>query len=107
LRALSELYVREGDPGVSRQNFMSVIDSGLEAYGIDSKVLFDFVVWGLSYVQSRDDKLAKDIINELLSLYKSEVFARLLISNLPAELSVIPAWFLLGTLNEKCMEILQ
>ena len=106
LRSLSELYVKDINSEVAQQNFITSIDSALLTYKINENIVYEFAIWGISYVLQRDHGLTINIIKELLSIYKSEAFARLMIKNLPEFIAVIPAWFLLDRINEKCIEIL-
>jgi hypothetical protein len=106
LRSLSELYVKDINSEVAQQNFITSIDSALLTYKINENIVYEFAIWGISYILQRDHGLTINIIKELLSIYKSEAFARLMIKSLPEFIAVIPAWFLLDRINEKCIEIL-
>ena len=106
LRSLSELYVKDINSEVAQQNFITAIDSALLTYKINENIVYEFAIWGISCVLQRDNGLTINIIKELLSIYKSEAFARLMIKSLPEFIAVIPAWFLLDRINEKCIEIL-
>lgn len=101
LRSLSEIFSRDKDNEVVKQNFIASLSSALTNYGINEEVVFDFATWAISNIANRDKRLAKELIFELTK-YQSRFLARMLIEKLPVELTDIPAWFLLARLKEDC-----
>lgn len=102
LRALSEIYSRDKDFKVAKENFSAAIKSAFEKYNLKENLIFDFIVWGISKIANRNSKFAKDIIRELIFHFNNRDFAIILIKNLSEELLGIPAWFLLDKLNKDC-----
>jgi len=101
LRALSEIFSRDKNSEVAKQNFMASISSALTNYGLSDEIVFDFAAWAVSNIARRDKILAKELIFELTK-YSNRFLARTLIEKLPVELTEIPAWFLLARLKEDC-----
>ncbi|MGB9665024.1 MAG: hypothetical protein ACPL25_08915, partial [Ignavibacteria bacterium] len=105
LRSLSEVYSRNKNNDVAKQNFLASISSALSNYGLKENVVFDFAAWAVLNISKRDKALAKDLIVEL-SRYQNRILARALIEKLPIELTEIPAWSLLKIINENCQSLL-
>lgn len=101
LRSLSEIFSRDKNSEVVRQNFIASISSALTNYGLSDDIVFDFAAWAVSNIARRDRKLAKELIFELTKS-SNRFLARTLIEKLPVELTEIPAWFLLTKLEEDC-----
>ena len=106
LRALSEIFSRDKNDEVAKQNFMVSISSALTNYGLSNTIVFEFATWAVSSIANRDIKLAKELIVELLKAYPNRDFARMLISQLPPNLGNIPAWFLLAQLQQQCHSLI-
>jgi len=102
LRALSEVYSKDKDSDVVRQNSIASISSALNNYGLDTTSVFEFSTWAISKIAGRDRKLAYGLIDELLLTYPNRNFARSLIEQVPLELAKNPANFLLTKLKEVC-----
>lgn len=101
LRSLSEIFSRDKNSEVAKQNFIASISSALTNYGLSDDIVFEFAAWAISNIVGRDKKFAKDLIFELTKS-SNRFLARLLIEKLPIELAEIPAWFLLARLKEDC-----
>ena len=101
LRALSEIFSREKKREVAKQNFIASISSALTNYGINGDTVFDFAAWAVSKLATRDKKLAKELIFELIKS-SDRYLIRTLIKKLPIELAEIPAWFLLTKILHDC-----
>lgn len=101
LRSLSEIFSRDKNSEVARQNFIASISSAQKNYGLSDDIVFDFVAWAVSNIVSQDRRLAKELIFELTKS-SNRFLARTLIEKLPTELAEIPAWFLLTRLKEDC-----
>ena len=106
LRAISEVFVKDKDSEVTKQNFIASISSALTNYGLSENIVFDFAAWAVSIIARRDVKLAKELITELLNAYPNRDFARGLVAQLPINLSNIPAWFLLTELQKDCRSLI-
>lgn len=106
LRALSEIFSRDKNDEVAKQNFMVSISSALTNYGLSNSIVFEFATWAVSSIANGDIKLAKELIVELLKAYPNRDFARMLISQLPPNLGNIPAWFLLAQLQQQCHSLI-
>jgi len=101
LRSLSEIFSRDRNADVTRQNFTASISSALTNYGLSNDIVFDFAAWAVLNIAKQDIKLAKELILELTKS-SNRFLARTLIEKLPVELAEIPAWFLLARLKEDC-----
>lgn len=99
LRSLSEIFSRDKNDEVIKQNFIASISSALTKYGLSEDTVFDFAAWAILNISKQDKKLAKELIFELTT---NRFRARMLIEKLPIELTDIPAWFLLTKLKEDC-----
>jgi len=106
LRSLSEISSRDKNTEVAKQNFIASISSALTNYGLGNAIVFGFATWAVSNIASRDVKLAKELIIELLKAYPNRDFARGLIGQLPTTLGNIPAWFLLAKLHQNCYSLI-
>ena len=98
LRALSEVFCRDKNPDVVKQNFLAAIDSAEENYSVNRSKLFDFLVWALNKVAEREGRLAQELLTDALSKYPERTLARNLVNEMPTSLSALPAWFLLNRL---------
>jgi len=105
LRALSEVFSRDKNNEVARQNFIASISSAMTNYGLSNDIVFDFAAWAISDTANRDKGLAKELISELIKSYPNRLLARLLIQKLPTELVEIPAWFLLAKLHQMSLDL--
>lgn len=101
LRSLSEIFSRDRNADVTRQNFTASVSSALTNYGLSSEIVFDFATWAVLNIAKQDIKLAKELISELTKA-SNRFLARMLIEKLPVELTEIPAWFLLAKLEKDC-----
>ena len=101
LRSLSEIFARDRNPEVARQNFIASTSSALTNYGLSNDVVFDFATWAVSNIAKQSRRLAKELIFELTKS-SNRFLARTLIGKLPVELTEMPAWFLLAKLEENC-----
>ena len=106
LRAISEVFVKDKDSEVTKQNFIASISSAFTNYGLGNNIVFGFATWAVSSIASRDIKLAKELIAELLRTYPSRESARAIIANLPLNLANLPAWFLLAELQKNCYSLI-
>jgi ATP-dependent DNA helicase RecQ len=101
LRCLSEIFSRDKNTEVAKQNFTASISSALTNYGLSDDIVFDFSAWTVSNIARQDRKLSKELIYELTK-FSNRFLARTLIEKLPVELTEIPAWFLLAKLEKDC-----
>ena len=106
LRALSEVFCRDKNPDIAKQNFMAAIASAEENYSVDQADLFEFIVWALNKLTERDVILAKDLMTETLSKYPERALARKLVGEMPMPLSILPAWFLLDRIVTNSRKII-
>lgn len=105
LRSLSEIFSKDRNSEVVKQNFLASISSALINYGLSDNVVFDFASWALSNIVKKDIEIARELVSELTkSSNRSQ--ARLLIEKLPIKLADIPAWLLLERLQLKCSSLL-
>ncbi|ROL58138.1 ATP-dependent DNA helicase RecQ [Bacteroidetes/Chlorobi group bacterium MS-B_bin-24] len=104
LRALSEIYSRDKNSEVAKQNFMAAIYSALTKYGLSDYTVFDFAAWAILNIENRDLELAKELVFQLTKT-SNRILARILIEKLPIELAEIPAWFLLANLNHMILDL--
>ncbi len=103
-RSLSEIFSRDKNAEVAKQNFIASISSALTKYRLSDDTVFDFAAWAVSNIARQDRKLAKELILELTKS-SNRFLARTLIEKLPVELNEIPAWFLLARLKEDCNDL--
>jgi len=105
LRAISEIYTKEKNAEVVKQNFLVSISSALNNYNIEDNLVCNFAGWSATLIAKRDTFLAKDIISDLINgLSRSQI--RYLIDALPTELADIPAWHLISKLNKNCQSLI-
>jgi hypothetical protein len=104
LRAISEIYSRDKNSEVAKQNFMAAIYSALTKYGLSDYTVFDFAAWAILNIENRDLELAKELVFQLTKT-SNRILARILIEKLPIELAEIPAWFLLANLNHMILDL--
>ncbi|ROL56726.1 RecQ family ATP-dependent DNA helicase [Bacteroidetes/Chlorobi group bacterium Naka2016] len=103
LRSLSEIFSRDKNTEVVKQNFTASISNAHEKYELSDDIVFDFAAWAISNIAKKDKRLAKDLIFVLTT---NRYRARILIEKLPIELTDIPAWFLLAMLGEDCKTLI-
>jgi len=106
LRSLSEVYSKDKNTEVAKQNFIASFSSALTNFRINQNIVFDFAAWGISIIASQDKKLAKELLVELNRTYPDRTLARTLIQELPIDLTEVPAWFLLSKLDQSCRELI-
>lgn len=106
LRALTEIFSRDRDINVAKQNFTAAISSALTNYSLDKSLAFGFASWAISNIVSRDDKLAEDLIASILQNYPDRKVARELLKLLPRSKVGIPAWFILSSLQRDCQKLI-
>ena len=105
LRSLSEVFSRDRNVEVAKQNFIASISSALTNYGISDDIVFDFAAWAVSVIARRNVELAKLLIITLLNIHPNRELAREMINNLPISLGYIPAWFLLARIEKNCFDL--
>ena len=54
LRSLSEVFSRDRNVEVAKQNFIASISSALTNYGISDDIVFDFAAWAVSVIARRN-----------------------------------------------------
>ncbi|NPV10468.1 MAG: ATP-dependent DNA helicase RecQ [Ignavibacteria bacterium] len=106
LRSLSEIFSKDKNTEVVKQNFTASISNALEKYKLNNDIVFDFAAWAVSKIAERDKKIAKELISEHITKYPNRSLARTLIEKLPIELTDIPAWFLLARLEKECRTLI-
>jgi len=108
LRSLSEIFSKDKNREVTKQNFIASISFAQTNYGLSDDIVFDFSAWAISKIADQDKELAEELILELFQLTKSSkrFLARTLIEKLPIELAEIPAWFLLARLQEMSSDLI-
>jgi len=105
LRSLSEVFSRDRNVEVAKQNFIASISSALTNYGISDDIVFDFAAWAVSVIARRNVELAKLLIITLLNIHPNRELAREMINNLPISLGYISAWFLLARIEKNCFDL--
>lgn len=105
LRCLSEVFSHDADAAVARQNFTAAVSSASTTFGLSDTTILDFALWAVSAILKRDDQLALTLVRELVIRNPSRDSARILVRQLPTELSSIPAWFLLAQIQEDCARL--
>jgi ATP-dependent DNA helicase RecQ len=101
LRSLSEVFSKDHNVEVAKQNFMTSISSAMNNYKVNDLIIFDFAVWAISNIAKCDKELAKELVIELTKL-SNRLLNRILIKKLPIELTDIPAWGLLVKFQQDC-----
>jgi len=106
LRSLSEVFSKDGNTVIIKQNFNASISSAINEYGVSEIVIFEFAAWVISNINKRNVELAKELVEEILRAYPTRELARLFIKQLPIELDAVPAWFLINILQNKCNNLI-
>jgi ATP-dependent DNA helicase RecQ len=106
LRSLSEVFSKDGKIITIKQNFNAAISSAINEYGVSEIVIFEFASWVISNISKRNVELAKELVEEILRAYPTRQLARMFIKQLPIELDVVPAWFLINILQNKCNNLI-
>lgn len=101
LRCLSEIFSRDKNTEVTKQNFTASIYSALTNYGLNNDIVLDFAAWAVSNIARQDKKLAKELIYKLTKSSDRSI-VRMLIEKLPIELIEVPAWLLLAKIEKDC-----
>ena len=105
LRSLSEVFSKDKENEVAKQNFLAAIYSALTKYGLSRESVFEFAVWAILKILEQDKKLVKELVYEL-TRFRDRFLARLLIKKLPIEFAEIPAWFLLENLEKEVKSLI-
>jgi len=100
LRALSEIYCREKNPEIAKQNFLASVSSAEDNYGVTDDPLFKFIVWAITKVSERDFSLTQELQASALKKYPNRMLARGLVKHSPSTLAAVPAWFLISRLTD-------
>lgn len=103
LRSLSEIFSRDKNYEVVKQNFYAALTSALTNYGLDENITFVYATWAISKIANHNKKLVKELITETLKFTKNCSYARILIKELPIKLTSMAAWFLLSNLRNELM----
>lgn len=106
LRSLAEIYTRDKNADIVKQDFAAAIQSALDNYSVDHRKLHEFIAWALRHIAVRDIDLADDMSKHILAQLPNENFAKALVLNLPDALISLPADFLLSQLSNRCRQIL-
>ena len=106
LRSLSEVFSKDGNTVIIKQNFNAAISSAINEYGVNEIVIFEFAAWVISNINKRNVELAKELVEEILRAYPTRELARLFIKQLPIELDAMPAWFVINILQNKCNNLI-
>lgn len=101
LRGLSELHSRSYSVDVARQNFLAAYRFAYDRYGLSDDTILPTLVWALGVAHRRDSRLARDLANDLIEQPEGEQLARELIRQGPEELWSVPAWRLVGLLENR------
>lgn len=105
LRAISEMYTRDNNHEIARENFAASISSARTNYGLSDAAVAEFASWAVLIIGKRDKQLANELVTEVLHSYPNRDFARRLIEHLPITLAEMPAWFLLANVQENCRSL--
>jgi ATP-dependent DNA helicase RecQ len=106
LRSLSEIFSRDKNNEVAKQNFIASINSGLQIYGLSDVEVSELATWAIKNISSRDLELANEFVDELLKAHHNRDFARAVIRLLPPILGNTPANFLLSQLEQECRSLI-
>lgn len=98
LRALSEVFCRDKDPDIAKQNFLAAVSSAKDNYGVTGQRLFDFVIWGVAKTAESHIPLAESLQLAALKRFPDRLLARGFVKHSPLQIAVVPAWLLMGTL---------
>ncbi|MFC1952625.1 RecQ family ATP-dependent DNA helicase [Chloroflexota bacterium] len=106
LRCLCELFSRDSDSEVAKQNFTASVSAARTSYGINDSSITEFAIWAISNILNRDGELTLDLVSELIELIPSRECARKLVQELPSELTKIPEQFLIKILINNCITLI-
>lgn len=106
LRCLCELFSRDSNSEVAKQNFIASITAARTSYGINDSAVTEFSIWAVANIFNRDAELSMDLVSEFIGLFPSRECARNLIQDLPLALAKIPAQFLIEALADKCLALI-
>ena len=106
LRALSEVFAKDKNSQVAKQNFLASISSALASYSLSNNAVFVFACWAVANIERQDKNLAEELIIELLNSGNRSL-ARMMIEKLSLSLAAMPAWFLLIKIQEDCCHLLE
>lgn len=106
LRSLSEVFSRDRDLHVARENFFAAISSGKTKYGIGDFEIIEFASWAIKHVFKAEKELAGELSFEILKAFPNRESVRELILTLPNSLKHIPAFFLLREINDECKKLI-
>lgn len=107
IRAVSEMYTKEKDAEVVKQNFNAAIHSAKSKYNLADELLYSFLAKALVFIDKRSNSLASELLHIHMQEFDSVNFAKAMIKELPMELAVQPALHLLADLNNQCMQLLK
>jgi len=106
LRSLAEVYSRDRNGTIVRQNFSASISSASEKYAVKKHELFQFIAWAIAKVAHRDVGIAQELQINILRERPERALARKLVEECPLEIASTPAWFLLAMLTERSKELI-
>lgn len=106
LRCLCELFSRDSDSEVAKQNFIASITAARTSYGINDSAITEFATWAVSNILNRDAELAMDLVSEFIGLFPSRECARKLVQELPSALTKIPEQCLIEALINTCLTLI-
>lgn len=106
IRSLAEMFCKDKNQEIAKQNFLASITSAEENYKVTGSSFLQFIIWAIKKISERDIDLALSLQKITLAKYPDEIFARSFIQQSSIELSTIPAWFLLNNLVERSKKII-
>lgn len=107
IRAVSEIYTKDRDAEVVMQNFNAAVHSAQKKYSLDDDLLYFFVARSLVLIGKQNNLLASKMLTIHIREFDNPSFAKTLVKELPMELAVQPALYLLNALHEKCLSLLK
>ena len=107
IRAVSEIYTKDRDTEVVKQNFNAAIHSAKSKYNLDEGLLYNFISRSLVLIGQQSHSVATEILEVHMREFEGPNFAKAMVKEMPLELAVQPALYLLIELHDKCITLLQ
>ena len=106
MRAMSEVFSKEHDINVIKQNYNAFADNIVKLKYIDEKEVFRIVSWGLNKMCSVEYSIFFGLYKEMMSRFSDRNFLRFLVADLPEQHAAVPAWDLISGLNSRASRLI-
>ena len=107
LRALSEMYCRNFDLEIISQNILAAIDFSFSRYNIEKKEVYNNLIWMLTEVYTKRNKIYSQIILKILYTIDDKDFAEMMIKDefIAEDMMYEPSIYLFNKISKEAVKV--